>query len=393
MKSRICTVCVIAIFVVGMFAFTTAASAWEQGHVKIVPSCKYQQRWDSNIFYDPADADPMHDWMSITTPGILGEFGFGPEGKHKLRVDYSVELGAFYRFTDQNYGNHNLDTGAFLDFDDYTLDLNNNFKFTSSRAGTEFQSRNLRKEDTATAVLGWHYNKIDFDTGYQFYVVNYLSDTLETLNYYYNRGWITGYVQVAPKTQALLEFDYKNYQYPDTSGRNANAYAILTGVRGKITQKIDGTVKIGFKSKLYNGEDANNDKNFYGLTAGIDLFYDMSERVDMTLSYYREPYESTYGSNNYYTGDRLSYNVKYDLGNDFTAILDTFWFHNAYENPGPAESKKRVDDEILLAPRLEYAWKEYVVVGTGYDFHKRYSNIHSRGYTQHVLNADVKVMF
>ena len=389
MKSKSRIIIAAILIIAGMFSFSLAASAWEKGHVKVVPSCIYQQRWDSNVFYDRDD--PQHDWMSITTPGILGEFGFGPEGKHKLRVNYSVELGAFYRFTDQNYGNHNLDTGAFLDFEDYTLDVNNNFKFTSSRAGTEFQNRNLRKEDTADAVLGWHYNKIDFDTGYRFYVVDYLSDTLDSLDYYYNEGWITGYVQVAPKTQALLEFDYKNLQYWNTGGRNANAYAILTGVRGKITQKIDGTVKIGYKSKLYNGDNVDN--NFYGFTAGMDLFYDMNDRVDMTLSYYRQPYESTYGNNNYYVGDHLNYNLTYDIGNNFTGILNAFWFHNSYKSPGPAESKKRLDNEWEIMPRLQYAWKEYLVLGIDYKFHQRASNIHSRGYTQHVVDADIKVMF
>ena len=390
MKSRSCIIIAVAVVMVGIFSFALTASAWEKGHIKVIPSVKYQQRWDSNVFYDRDD--PQHDWMSITTPGIIGEFGFGPEGKHKLRVDYSVELAAFYRFTDQNYGNHNLDTGAFLDFEDYTLDLNNNFKFTSSRAGTEFQSRNLRKEDTATAVLGWHYNKIDFDTGYKFYVVDYLSDTLNALDYYYNEGWITGYVQVAPKTQALLEFDYKNLQYWNTGGRNANAFAILTGVRGKITQKIDGTVKIGYKSKLYNGV-ATSSNDFYGFTAGMDLFYDMNERVDMTLSFYREPYESTYGNNNYYIGDHLLYGLVYDIGNNFTGILNSFWYHNSYESPGFGESEKRMDNEWEIMPRLEYAWKEYLVVGFDYKFHQRASNMHSRGYTQHVVDADVKLMF
>ena len=89
MKSRFCTISVIAIFIVSIFSFAIAASAWEQGHLKVVPSCKYQQRWDSNVFYDRDD--PKHDWMSITTPGIMAEFGFGAEGKHKLRVDYSVD--------------------------------------------------------------------------------------------------------------------------------------------------------------------------------------------------------------------------------------------------------------------------------------------------------------
>jgi len=389
MISKLAKILVVALFVAGFFtAASMESAAWEQGKLKVVPAVKYDQQWDSNIFYDRDD--PQHDWIFVTTPGILGEFGFGPEGMHKVKADYKVELGAFARFDDQNYGNHDLNTGLGLDFDRYTLDVNNRFQFTSDRAGTEFNNRVLRKIDTFDAVMGWHFNKMDFDTGYRFYIVDYLSDTLDSIDYYQNEGWITGYVQVAPKTKALLEFDYQNIQYPDASGRNGNAYAILTGLKGQITSKVEGTVKVGYKYKDYN---SSRQKDYSNYVSGIELFYDMSQRVDMRFSYFREPYESTYSNNNYYIGDHFKYNVTYDLGRNFTAILDTFWFHNQYKAAGVGEENKRADNEWQVAPRLEYKWKEYVVLGAGYKFHQRESNIGSRRYDQHVINADVTLMF
>jgi polysaccharide biosynthesis protein VpsM len=389
MRSKLTKIFFLAFFASGIFLGLAAESiAWEKGNLKIVPWVKYDQQWDSNIFYDREN--PQHDWIFVTTPGIIGEFGFGPEGMHKVKADYKVELGAFARFDDQNYGNHDLNTGIALDFDKYTFDVNNRFQFTSDRAGTEFTNRVLRKINTFDAVMGWHFNKIDFDTGYRFYMVDYLSDTLKSIDYYTNEGWITGYVQVAPKTQALLEFNYKNLQYPDASGRNANAYAILTGVRGQITGKVSGTAKIGYKYKDYN---SSTQKDYSNYVAGIDLYYDMSQRVDMTFSYYRQPYESTYSNNNYYIGDHFRYNIKYDLGKNFTAILDAFWLHNNYKNAGVGEANKRKDNEWQLAPRLEYKWKEFMVIGGGYKFHQRESNIGSRRYDQHVVNADITLMF
>jgi hypothetical protein len=388
MRSRFTKMLVLTVFSAGTILMTTQADSWEKGHTKIVPSVKYAQVWDSNIFYDREN--PHHDWISVTTPGIMGEFGFGPEGKHKILADYKVELGAFYKYNDQNYGNHDLNTGISLDFDKYTFDTNNRWQFTSDRAGTEFSSRTLRKIDTYDAVLGLHYNKIDFDLGYRFYIVDYLSDTLKQLDYYQNEGWITGYVQVAPKTKALLEFVYQNLQYWNTGGRNANAYQILTGLKGQVTSKIEGTVKVGYGFKDYS---SSSQKDFHNFVAGIDLFYDMNERVDMTLSYYRQPYESTYSNNNYYTGDHINYNLRYDLGNNFTGILDMFWFHNAYKNAGVGESNKRADNEWEVSPRLEYKWKEYIVLGGEYTFHQRESNIGSRRYDQHVIQADIRLMF
>lgn len=388
MRVKLSVFLMLMVLMLGIIFMPEAASAWEQGRLKVNPSCKYEQRYDSNVFYDRDDPD--HDWISITTPGISGEFGFGTEAKHKVSVAYKVDLGVFYRFSDQNYANHDLDSRIFLDFGKITLDASNNFKFTSSRAGTEFQSRNLRKEDTVNVILGWHFNKFDIETGYRFFVVDFLSDTLDSLDRYENGAWITGYYQIAPKTKALLEVDYDNIQYWNAGGRNGNAYAILTGLKGEVTKKIEGTVKLGYKSKIYSSSSAND---FYGFAARMDLFYDMNEKVDMTLSYYSEPYESVYTNSNYYYGNHLIYNLRYEFLENFTGVLDMFWFHNSYPSPGPGENEKRVDDEFEVAPRLEYAWKEYLIFGIGYRFHKRWSNVHSRGYTQHVMSADVKLAF
>lgn len=388
MISKMAKMLVLGVFLAGTLAVPQEALSWEKDNIKIVPSVKYAQVWDSNVFYERNN--PKSDWISVTTPGILGVYSFGPGKVHNIYADYKVELGAFYKYNDQNYGNHDLNTGMELDFDTYTFDTNNRFQFTSDRAGTEFTSRTLRKINTYDAVLGFHYNKMEFDIGYKNYLVDYLSDTLKQLDYYMNQGWITGYIQVAPKTQALLEFVYQNYQYPDTGGRNANAFQILTGVRGDITGKLTGTVKLGYGFKDYSSSSQND---YHGFVSGMDLFYDATERIDMRLSYYRQPYESTYSNNNYYTGDHISYNLTYDLGNDFTATLDAFWFHNSYSSPGVGEDKKRRDNEWEVSPRLEYKWKEYIVIGGEYKFHQRESNIGSRRYDQHVIQTDITVMF
>ena len=388
MRFRSIAAITVVIFIAGTIISPGTVSAWEKGHMKVVPSVKFNEQYDTNIFYDRDD--PKHDWISILTPGIFGQFGFGANGKHKLTADYKVDLGMFGKYHDQNYGNQDVFAGAFLDFDEITVDVNNRFQFTSSRAGTEFEHRNLRKIDTLNAVLGWHFNKIDFDTGYQFYIVNYLSDTLEQLNRYENAGWITGYVQVAPKTKALLEFNYRNLQYPDASGRNGNAYSVWGGVKGEITAKVTGIAKVGLKAKDYNSSSSND---YFGITTNIALLYAMNDRTDFTFSYNREPYESTYNNNNFYTGDHFLFNVLYRFGHGFVGKFDTMYFHNSYPSPGVTEDKKRRDNEWAIGPRLEYHWKEYAIAGIGYRFHQRESNISSRRYDQHVFNADIKLMF
>jgi len=366
----------------------SSAFAFEQGHWKLEPGFKAEERWDSNIFYDRDDE--KSDFITILTPSLAGEFGFGDEGKHKLSADYKVDLGIFAEYHDQNYGNHDTNQRLFLDLEDYTVELKNNFKFTSSRAGTEFEHRNLRREDGFDAILGWHFNKLDFETGYRLYIVDYISDTLESLNRRENSGWIAGYMEIAPKTKALLEFTYKNLDYPDASGRDGNAYRGMAGVKGEITPKLTGIAKAGYKYKKY--EDSTNDE-FSNAVAHMDLIYAFSDRLDFIGTYNREPFESTYTSNNYYTGDHFTGAMNYKFGNGFIAKFDSMYYYNQYPEIATGETEKRKDHEWASGIGLDYQVKEWLLTGAGYRFHRRDSNIGTRTYDQHVISLFGSVKF
>jgi len=362
--------------------------AWEKGAVKVDSFFKTQEQWDSNVFYD--HDDPQHDFITILTPGIAGEYGFGVGKKHKIWTKYLCEMGIFGKYDEQNYGNHDAQGGIFLDMDKYTVDVNNRFQFTSDRAGTEFENRTLRKIDTLNAVVGWNFNKFSFDTGYQFYIVNFLSDVLDGFNRYENTGFITGYIEIAPKTKGLLEFTYTNLQYPDASGRNGNAYRGMAGVKGDITAKLTGIAKAGYKYKAYENSTMEDYSN---AAAEIALVYAINDKMDTTFSYTREPFESTYSNNNYYIGDHFLGAYNYRFGNGFLFKTEGMYFHNDYPNVGSGETKKRRDDEWAVGPRLEYAWKEWIVVGIEYKFHQRHSTITLRTYDENVVSSDVMFKF
>jgi len=271
------------------------------------------------------------------------------------------------------------------------VDVDNRFQFTSSRAGTEFEHRTLRKIDTFNAVAGFHFNKFDFDVGYQYYWVDYLSQSLENLNRYENAAAVTGYVQVMPKTQALLEFAYRNLQYPDASGRNGNAYDFMGGVRGEITAKISGIVKGGFGMKDYDGDlDRKKFKNF---VMHSSILYDINDRTDLTFAYYREAYESVYENNNYYVGDHFLTNVDYEFGGGFIAKFEGMLFNNWYPSPGPTTNTKRMDQEWRAGIGLDYVWTEWLVTGMGYRFHQRASNMGDRRYSQNVVDGHIRFVF
>jgi hypothetical protein len=362
MRSRLFRAFVLGCFAAAMAFPAVPASAWEKGHVKISPSVKYEQQWDSNIFYDTTGA--KKDFISLLTPGIGGEFGFGDEGKHKLRANYSVECGMFAYYNSQNYANQDVSGELALDFNKHKLTTGDRFLFTSDRAGTEFNSRVLRKENLLSTLFEGDYNKLSWDAGYSLYNVNYLSDTLKNLNRYDNAFWTTGYMEIQPKTKALIEFKYTNLQYPDASGRNGNDCRIMTGLKGDITAKITGIAKVGFETKWYNGTSST--PAWTQPSAEVGINYKHNDRTDLLFSYMRAPYESTYTNNNYYTGDHFLATLNY---------------------------KKRLDYEWAAGGKVGYMWKEWIVADVGYKFHARESNIYDRNYDENIISGSVKAMY
>lgn len=391
MRAKLLAALVAAVFAVGTVSFAGPAFAWEKGSTIVHTGVNVEERWDSNIFYDPTGE--KDDFITIITPKISGEQGFGPSDKHKIKADYKVDLGMFGKYHSQNYGNHNILGEVALDFDEYTLTVSDNFLFTSDRAGTEFDSRNLRKENTGKAVLGMKFNKLAFDVGYSHYIVAFHSNSLGGFDRYENSVWTTGYVQVMPKTQALLEYKYKNIQYNHTSGRNANDNSVLAGVKGEITAKLTGIAKAGYKYKGYINAPSGQE-DFSSAVVNTYLTYAPLERLNILFGYEREGFESTYSNNNYYTGDHFITDVNYKLGNsDFTAKGTGEYFRNDYPEIGTGETVARLDNIWGVGGGVEYSPKEWLVCGVGYKYNKRDSNIASRTYDQHIVMTNVSLMF
>ncbi|MDD3089889.1 MAG: outer membrane beta-barrel protein [Candidatus Omnitrophica bacterium] len=390
MKSRNLRILMAVVFAASaLMVISPEAIAWEKGHIKANPFLKFEEQYDSNIFYDPDD--PKHDFISILTPGITSEIGVGDGGKQKVRANYKVDCGMFGKYKDQNYANQDLLGEVELNFaDKYKWTTGDNFLFTSDRAGTEFEHRTLRKENTLKSLFEADFNKLSWDAGYSLYNVDYLSDTLKQINRYENIFWTTGYIQIQPKTKALFELQYKNIQYPDASGRNANGYRAMTGLKGQLTAKLAGIAKVGFKIQDYN---TKSQPDFYNFVAEIGLDYAYNDRINFLMSYVREPFESTYTNNNYYTGDHLLGVMNYKFGNGFFTKIDGMLFNNMYPEAGTGESKKRNDLEWAAGAKLGYQWKEWFVTDVGYRFHQRASNLHSRDYDQHVVSISAKVMY
>ncbi len=391
MGTKIFKLALAVVFLACILPLAETAGAMGLGQSEVNVGVTVKEQYDSNLFYDRTD--PQHDFITLFIPTLAGKYDFGPEGKHNIWANYLGEFAVFGEHTKQNYGNHDARAGVDLDFNRYTIDISNRFQFTSSRAGTEFDTRTLRKIDTATAVLGLDFNKLTYDIGYDYYIVEYLSNTLKAINRYENSVWGAGYIEIQPKTKFLVEFDYKNIKYKSASGRNANAYKILAGVKGDLTAKLTGIIKSGYGIKKYK---SSTNKDFSSGVAHIALLYAFNDRTDITFSYNREAFEAIYVNNNYYIGDHFLTDINYRFGGQFRDLAakgEFMLLHNYYPQEAPGIDKERDDFEWAAGIGLNYTVKEWISAGVGYRFHQRASNLGNRRYDQHVVDVKMNVMF
>ena len=270
------------------------------GPVHLKPELDYRYRWDDNVFYD--EANPKSDYVNSLKGTFLAELPLSG-GQHLLSAAYSFYSEWFNRFEAQNHTDHRGTIGLDLNFVPFTLNLEDTYERTESRANTEFTDRIQRDENAFHSLLEVPFasffleNEItDFDVSYD-----------RTIDAIFDHNLFTVYQRVGydmtPNTQLLGEYAYIGIWYDqDTTGdRDGDAHQYMFGLRGKLTERLAYQVWAGAQHRIYD-DFARPD--FNGFVSRGALQWDPSELNRIILKADREPQESTYDNQSFYTRNR-----------------------------------------------------------------------------------------
>ena len=362
------------------------------GPVHFKPELNYSYRWDSNVFYE--DTNNESDYVNTLNGNLLAELPFAG-GQHLLSAAYGFRREWFSRFNTQNHTDHKGTVGLNLNFVPFTLDLEDTYERTESRANTEFTERILRDENAFHSLLEIPFasffleNEItDFDISYDRPSDAVFDHNLFTI---YQR---IGY-DMTPNTQLLGEYAYVGVWYDqDTFGdRDGDAHQYMLGMRGKLTERIAYQVWGGAQHRIY---DDSVRPDFNGFITRGALQWDPNEGNRILLRGTREPVESTFDNQSFYTRNRGQLTWRRQIAERWFFNLNGSLEYHEYSRITvlPGESATRRDTSWDTGTGLEYRMpNDLVSLTLDYRHVGRDSNLVGLDYDGDEISAGVRAAF
>lgn len=284
------------------------------------------------------------------SPTLQLDFPFGRGDRYLAQITYSAEIGIFSEYARGNNVNQEVGGELRLNLPRGYLLLNNFYRDIAR--GIE------RNENRFEALLGWEGNRLSGELGYMHFSRDYQENMFEILEHDYSIFTLTGYYQMFPKTRLLLEYNRGEIVYERDFIKDAHYDQIWIGVRGELTGKTTGLVKVGYQDRDYE-HPARPDEEI--AVAEIDLLTTFREGTSLRLNYQRTAAEATYGIANFYETDHISAQLTQRLGRRFTGIASlTFEDNDFMEAVG-------TDDIWTIGLGLEFHLREGMKVRFGYE--------------------------
>ena len=345
-----------------------------------------QGQYDSNIYRTSGDA--KRDYIFTLEPKVIFDLPFGHENRHIFQAMYEGKGGIYCDHTKENYMNNagifNLD----LDLNRGYFNAYDSIRYTTDRAGTEFTTLVKRLENTARATAGVEMGKFTLEGTFQNMVKHYTQGQYSQLSYYENTYDGTLFYQLFPKVQALIDYTFGQVRYRKNHDRNGYYNQILTGLKGDLTGKTVGIVKLGWQGRRYK-----TGKDYDGFIGQLATITEFTSRTKLTLSYDTKPMESVFDSSNYYIMNMVSAKLEQQLKGHFSAWVKSGISRNLYPQLSSANNIKRRDWLFNAELWLNYTIKSWGKAGIGYEYDRRNSNLDSSEYGVHLISTRFDLSF
>ena len=221
--------------------------------VIFTPTLKVAESYDDN--FRAVENDEESSWITTIAP----TFTLGAEGrKSAYQVSYTAVSDTFHSSHKDNNTDHHLTGDVGMEFDARNrLKLNAGYHDVEDTASLDQQVENdmyNTKNVGGVYTYGAETARAQIDFGANYEELRYTNS--DHLNADKERDSTalrsTFYYRVAPKTKALLEARYTDYNYVSNDLRNSENTGLLAGVTWEATAKTTGTAKFGREKKDFD---------------------------------------------------------------------------------------------------------------------------------------------
>lgn len=371
----------VALLVIFNFCSIAFAEGIDMGPCKLYPILNVEERYEDNIFL-LADEE-KGDFITTITPEFLLEFKCS--GKNIFNIDYKYEILHFDRHNNEDKTNNKFKAAMELYGPEYFLKLREEFKQVTNTATNATYFDDYRLND-AWVTVGADFNNVSFETTYQNLDYDYkIIDSPS--NYNEDIFDLTGYYQILPKTKALAEYTFGKMDYENDDTKDAQVNEFLAGIKGELSQKMTGTIKLGYQSRDYDGR-----KDWKEPVTYSNVLYEISQKTKLDFTFERKAVESTYTTENYYETNAMLCKLTQKLTEKTTASFNVSYSYDEY--PVTAGTVAKRQDDIWAAKiALDIDTRRWFNSGISYEFKKRNSNVSSYDYENNITAIYLKAMY
>jgi hypothetical protein len=292
--------------------------------------------YDDNVFLE---AVGQGDFTATFTPGARLALPFGD---NVFSILGSVSYVYFQDFESERAWNWSAGGRLELVGGPVRLELDEIFRRTQDRFGTEITSRPLRHENETAVVVGTDREAgVYFEGSFNFNLVRFEENEVfadESLKEELDRNdlaaGLTGFVGPFGPARLIAGGELARSDFrTDASPRDSKGYFLYSGLRFEPDESVTGEVRIGYRTLDLDGAEV---EDFSGLGLGGRLDFDLGDAAPITLGIRmeRRPEFSSSVSTLYYVWTRFGASLTVPIAGRFALALTPDWSRGSY--PGVA---------------------------------------------------------
>ena len=365
------------------------------GYLKLHPSFSTTYEFDDNVSLANSQREKeLQDSIFIQRPGIAAE---AKVGNHRIEGGYGMEIHNFAKFTEENKINHLAYGLGEFNFNDFRLLVEDNYERSTSRLFSETSERDRLSINEAHVLGVYDRPRWATELGWTHNTVSHVTDTFKLNNYDEDIYALLGGYKVLPKTLLLAEIDIGNVYYDKKVIAADQTYVqLLGGVRGKPTEAIDMTAKVGVQNRqLADVPGEGRQTDYQGLVVDSDVTYRITEADVVRMGYDRTVKTSTFNANSWYREDKIYFSYRKRFLSKWYLTPTISWQMNDYPEGSTigSETLKRTDHFLQTGVGLRYKIREWAWAGIAYNFRGRDSNFNSFDYDNNRFIADLSLAY
>lgn len=375
-------------------AASSAAWALEPQSIKLAdgvnftPTLQVSESYDDN--FRASEDDEESTWITRITP----TFALGAEGrKASYQLKYRADSDIIHSSRDDDNTDHYFTADA-----GFILNARNRLKLNAGYSRVELLDSdnldNIQQNDKYNVIdVGSLYSfgaegargQIDLGLKHQrlrYENSDHINDDLERESTTANTIF---YYRVAPKTRALVEARYTDFNYVSNDLRNSDEVAILGGLTWDATAKTTGTVKIGGQKKDF--DDSTVDEMSGSMwEVGLDWKPRTYSTVSLkTHQAIEENYESGIGASAIdVTSTTLSWKHYWT-----TRLASEIGYTHTERDYEEYANYDRKDELDAFNVGLTFEMRRWLDLGLGYRYAENDSNVIGESYERNIFGLTV----